>query len=220
MVRQSSITLESECTPAERAAMTQALAGARFTGAHLELGTAAGGTLKELMGLYPDAATRPPFHVIDPMTYFPDQMSKVRQNLTGAGIDPDSVRFHIGTVADFLPVARAEGLRFDFVFIDGDHRHRPVLADLALAEFVTPGGLIALHDNCPKFPGVGWAIDRFLARNPGYERVTQAETLTLLRKTPAAGPGRITPTDMAEAAVTQVLSRWRRSIRKRLVRHA
>ena len=220
MVRQSSITLASECSVAERAAMTQALEQAGFTGAHLELGTAAGGTLKELMGIYPDAATRPPFHVIDPMTYFPDQLTKVRTNLTNAGIDPDSVRFHIGTSADFLPVARAEGLRFDFVFIDGDHRHRPVLADLALADFVTPGGLIALHDNGPKFPGVGWAIDRFLARNPGYERVTQAETLTLLRKTPAAGPVRILSTELAEAGVTQVLSRWRQSYRKRLARRA
>lgn len=216
MVRQSSITLESECTVAERGAILQALRDANFSGAHLELGTAAGGTLKELMGVYPDAATRPSFHVIDPMTYFPDQMAKVRANLAGAGIDPDSVRFHVGTSADFLPVARRERLQFDFVFIDGDHRHRPVLADLALADFVTVGGVIALHDNGPNFPGVGWAIDRFVARNSGYERIGQVETLTLLRKTAAAGKLRLSASDLALAGILQVVSRWRRSLRKRL----
>jgi len=200
--------------------MTQALEAEKFTGGHLEIGTAAGGTLKELMGVYTDAATRPLFHVIDPMTYFPDQMTKVRTNLESAGIDPDSVRFHIGTSADFLPKARADGMSFDFVFIDGDHRHRPVLADLALADFVSSGGLIALHDNGPNFPGVGWAIEHFLRRNPGYEKIAQAETLTLLRKTDAAGPVRVTAVDLALAAILQVLSRWRQSYRKRMARRA
>jgi len=215
MVRPSSITLESECTLAERAAMTELLTTAGFSGPHLEIGTAAGGTLKELIGCYPDPATRPPFYVLDPLTYFPDQLEKVKTNLSSSGIDPETVTFWVGTTQSELPRARAAAMTFDFVFIDGDHRHHPVMVDLQWADLVTAGGAICLHDNGPKFPGVGWSIDHFLARNPNFERVGQADTLTLLRKTAERdGPG-VTARDLRTAKWTQLQAKWRRSFRKR-----
>jgi predicted O-methyltransferase YrrM len=214
-MRDSATTLQSECTEAERAALQDVLLQAGYTGAHLEIGTAAGGTLKELMGVYPDADSRPTFFVIDPMTYFPDQMTKVRQNLSSAGIAPDSVTFHVGTTRSFLPIAKSHKLRFDFVFIDGDHRQLPVLLDLQMADFVTVGGTIALHDDNDRFPGVGWAISRFLDRNPGFTHLGTTESLTLLRKMAPSAHNAVTPGDLLMARIAQTWASWKRSWRKR-----
>lgn len=196
--------------------MTKTLRDAGYGGAHLEIGTAAGGTLKELMGVYQDAATRPSFFVIDPLTYFPDQLSKVKQNLTSAGIDAESVTFWVGTTHTELPRVRASGQVFDFVFIDGDHRANPVMVDLQWADLVSVGGTICLHDNIPKFPGVGWAIDRFLERNPNFTRIGHAYSLTILRKT-AEGPGTaVTQSDLSAAKWAQWKFKTRRSLNKRI----
>lgn len=195
--------------------MRALLSGAGYQGAHLEIGTAAGGTLKELMGVYPDAGTRPPFFVVDPMTYFPDQMAKVRKNLASAGIAPDGVTFHVGTTRSFLAQARAQALQFDFIFIDGDHRQFPVLIDLQMADFLAPGGTIALHDDNDRFPGVGWAIARFLRRNPGFTHLGTTESLTLLRKTGPCQARAVAPGDLIAARLGQTWSSWKRSLRKR-----
>lgn len=216
MVRASAITLESECTDAERALLRKVLESSDFARAHLEIGTAAGGTLKELVGLYPEK-TRPQFFVIDPLTYYPDQKAIIDRNLTGAGIDPHSITFWQGTTADFLGQARAKGMEFDFVFIDGDHRHFPVTIDLQWADLVATGGVIALHDHGPAFVGVGWAIDQFLAHNPDFTLEARAQSLTILRRiAPPARPRAVTAADLRHARRTQIAFRLRRSLRKRI----
>ncbi|MGB1024078.1 MAG: class I SAM-dependent methyltransferase, partial [Paracoccaceae bacterium] len=181
MARPSATTLESECTAEERALLMETLKNSAFSGAHLEIGTAAGGTLKEMMGQYaPDA--RPDFFVIDPLTYYPDQENIITRNLISAGIDPNLVTFWKGVTQDFIDPARASGQMFDFVFIDGDHRHYYVTVDLQWADCVTKGGVIALHDHGAAFPGVGWAIDTFLAHNPDFKIEARAGSLTILRR--------------------------------------
>lgn len=217
MPRASATTLESEFTPAERAALVAVLRDKAYTGAHLEVGTAAGGTLKELMSVY-GAHDRPPFFVVDPRTYFTDQLAKVKTNLTGAGIDPDTVTFWIGTTQDHLPKARAAGQVFDFVFLDGDHRHYPTTVDLGWADLVTAGGTICLHDRTDKFPDVGWSIDRFLDRNPAYRFVSQTDSLVILEKTSAAARAAITGADLWAAPWAQRKFKTARSIRRRLGR--
>lgn len=218
MVRITATTLQSECTEAERAALAALLGRSAYREAHLEIGTAAGGTLKELIGVYPDEAARPAFHVIDPMTYFPDQLAKIRQNLSSAGIDPDSVTFHIGTTQQHLAPLRSDGVRFDFIFIDGDHRAYPVLIDLQFADLLNAGGAIALHDDKPGFPGVGWAIRRFLSRNPEFEHLGTTDSLTILRRIRPSERAAVSQLDLAAAYATQVVMRWRQSARKRLGR--
>ena len=71
---------ESECTEAEIAALVGAMRERGLSGAHLEIGTAAGGTLKRMMLAYP-ATERPKFLVVDPLAYFPNQREAVEANL-------------------------------------------------------------------------------------------------------------------------------------------
>jgi len=216
MERISATTLESECTQEERALLRRILSDHELRGRHLEIGTAAGGTLKELIGIYMNRPERPQFVVIDPLTYFENQLSKIQANLKSAGIDPDSVAFWQGTSTDFLARERASGVGFDFVFIDGDHRAYPVMVDLQWADMVNPGGFICLHDRSEKFPGVGWAIDRFLSRSPEFSFVQQAGTLVVLRKNIDRQGSFVTASDLWAAWWSQLKRKYIRSIRKRL----
>jgi hypothetical protein len=86
--------LAAEVSERELAARKALLKTRGLKGPHLEIGTAAGGTLKELMRCYADAE-RPRFVVVDPMRYFPDQPAIVRKNLASAGLDPKQVDFRI-----------------------------------------------------------------------------------------------------------------------------
>ncbi|MEM9319604.1 MAG: class I SAM-dependent methyltransferase [Pseudomonadota bacterium] len=216
MARMSATTLQSECHGDEVALLRRILVGHDLPGRHLEIGTAAGGTLKELMLTYPDAATRPDFVVIDPMTYFDDQLSKVRHNLAASGIDPDAVTFWTGTSEDFLAAERRSGGVFDFIFVDGDHRAAPVMVDMQWADMLRDGGFICFHDRSESFPGVGWSIAHFLRQNPNFHEFDSARTLVVLRKT---GEGRrpvVTRADLKAARLEQHRLRLRRSLRKRL----
>lgn len=216
MVRQSSITLESECSEAERAALRDILKNSNFTAAHMEIGTAAGGTLKELIGCYP-LSQAPQFIVIDPLSYFPDQLSKIKTNLASAEIDPESVDFWQGTTETFINSDRAENLNLDFLFIDADHRHFPVLVDLAWAAKVNKGGYVCFHDDQPKFPGVGWAIRRFMSNNANFKYVTKADSLVIIKKLDSSREVNISAWDLKVASLRQTLSRLGMSLKKRIL---
>lgn len=216
MARKSATTLESECRPAELALLRETLTSHRLTDRHLEIGTAAGGTLKELMLAYADPTTRPEFVVIDPMTYFADQKEKVRTNLQSAGIDPDTVTFLEGTTQDFLKQERASGKRFDFIFVDGDHRAAPVMADIQWADMLNTGGFICFHDRSAKFPGVAWSIAHFLHANPNFQETACANSLVVVQKTAEGKAPVVTKRDLIAARLTQDKLRLKRSLRKRL----
>lgn len=216
MARASATTLESECTEEERGLLRHVLTNHDLRDRHLEIGTAAGGTLKELIGLYASRAAVPQFCVIDPLTYYPNQRDIIDRNLRGAGIDPNSVTFWKGVTGDFLVRERRTGGRFDFVFIDGDHRAYPVMVDLQWADLVNPGGFICLHDSSPKFPGVTWAIGHFLRRCPEFEMVGQEGTLVALRKRSERVGRCVRQSDLIAAWWWQLRYKWARSLRKRL----
>jgi hypothetical protein len=216
VARASATTLESECSAPERALLRDMLNTHDLRDRHLEIGTAAGGTLKELIGLYGDRAAGPAFCVIDPLTYYPDQRAIIARNLRAAGIDPGRVQFWQGVTGDFLARERLGGGRFDFVFIDGDHRAYPVMVDLQWADLVNPGGFVCLHDSSEKFPGVTWAIARFLRNCPAFEKVGQVETLVVLRKIAPQGRPCVSRGDLIAAWWWQLRHKWRRSLRKRL----
>jgi SAM-dependent methyltransferase len=216
LIRKSATTLISECHEDELDLLRRILTTHSLTGRHLEIGTAAGGTLKELIGAYAGIGVSRDFTVIDTFTYFDDQLEKVRYNLSSSRIDPETVTFWTGTTDDFLPPERAAGSLFDFVFIDADHRHYPVTVDLQWADLVRPGGFVCLHDRSEKFPGVGWAIDRFLEKNENYKVFEQAKTLVALQKTGEGRKRSVTMQDLLAAKWAQQRFKLKRSLKKRL----
>ena len=211
MARSSAVTLESECAPEQQLLLRRILSENRFTDRHMEIGTAAGGTLKQLIGVYSDRDYCPEFIVIDKFTYYEGQYEIVCRNLRGAGIDPSTVTFWKGTTEDFLDRERAAGRTFDFVFIDADHRHYGVTVDLQWADLVRENGIICLHDYTEKFPGVVWAVDRFLKENSNYEIINRTGSLVALKKNSQGPKQPITDNDLRAARYAQWFSkRWRK----------
>ena len=180
-MRESATTLQPEISEAELNAILGVLTTAKLEGPHLEIGTAAGGTLRSMMSAYP-AERRPQFVVVDPFTYFPDQRSIVDRNLRSAGIDPSTVDFRAGYSWPRLQEALRRRDRFSFIFIDGNHSAKFVMQDLAWTRLLDVGGYVCLHDHRRKFRGVIWATARFRKLYPNYRLVAQVDTLVILRK--------------------------------------
>ncbi len=218
-MRASATTLESEISPREMALLTGLLRGSGFTGKHLEIGTAAGGTLKEMMRCYPDGQC-PQFVVIDPMTYFPDQLQKVKSNLASAGLDASTVDFRIGKSWPAFHAAEKAGERYSFMFIDGSHKLAHVTEDLAWTQLLDTGGVVCLHDYEPKFMGVMMATDRFLEQNPNYEKIGHEERLIAIRKKSASARREVSAWDLQRARLLNLYQQLERGIQKRLGRAA
>lgn len=213
-MRESATTLASEVSGNELSALLSVLRSSALTGPHLEIGTAAGGTLKELILSYPEGK-RPPFVVVDPMSYFPDQMAIVRRNLSSAGIDPDAIEFRVGKSWPMFQSAERKGERFSFIFIDGSHKIHHVTEDLAWTRLLEAGGIVCFHDYAPRFPGVMKPVDRFLKKHPGYNVVERVESLLIVRKITASNNLEITPWDRMRARLINIRHQLDESFRKR-----
>jgi predicted O-methyltransferase YrrM len=213
-MRQSALSMQSELQPAELEALRGLLASAQLRGAHLEVGTAAGGTLKELLLCY--APPRPRFVVVDSFRYFPRQKEIVADNLRSAGIDPNDVDLRVLDSERALAAATAAGEQFDFILIDANHQARHVISDLRWAKLLRPGGYLCLHDYGPKFPGVTWATDRFLRNNRNYRRVSLTVSLLVIQKSEMSRRDEVGTTDLVFGKLLTPLHKLRRSIRKRL----
>ncbi len=208
--------MESELQPAELAALQALLKSAQLRGTHLEIGTAAGGTLKELLRCY--APPRPPFVVVDSFRYFPRQKEIVADNLRSAGIDPNDVDMRAAASESALVAASAAGEQFDFILIDANHQAGHVISDLRWAKLLRPGGYLCLHDYGPKFPGVIWAADRFLQNNRNYRRVSLNVSLLVIQKNEASRRDEVGAADLVLGKILTPLHKLRRSIRKRMGR--
>jgi predicted O-methyltransferase YrrM len=216
-VRASATTLAAEVSDNELAALKALLQRRQLAGLHLEIGTAAGGTLKELMRCYSDAA-RPRFVVVDPMRYFPNQPAIVRKNLASAGLDPDQVDFRVGmSWAEFQRAERG-GERFSFIFVDGSHKIHHVTEDLAWTRLLSPGGIVCFHDYNRNFPGVVLPVDRFLARYRNYRAVEQVESLLIVEKTAASAWREISAWDRLRAKMVNISHQLQASRKKRAQR--
>jgi len=213
MSRPCATTLASELADEELAALRDLLIKKAWKGKHLEIGTAAGGTLCAMI----QAAThRPPFVVIDPMTYFEGQRQTVERNLREHGIDPADVSIRQARSWDALRAAKAAGERFDFIFVDGTHKFRYVIQDMHWAGLLNVGGVMALHDYLPVMPGVRWAADHFLRHNPNYKPVGLVHSLLLIEKVSADRGGAIKIMSGLQAAIVHGWLQISASVRKRL----
>jgi len=180
-MRECAVTLAAEMRPEEHAFLKEVLRGAAHPGKHLEIGTAAGGTLCHMLQCFP-AATRPPFVVVDPMGYFPQQLETVQKNLRQSGLDPAAVDFRVQTSAAAFATAAQRGETFDFILIDGAHRILPVTGDLRWTRLLAVGGVVCLHDYDPYFPGVFRPANNFMRTHPNFEKIGVGGTILALRK--------------------------------------
>lgn len=128
-MRPCATTLESELTNNELQFLLSSISSDPRPGKHLEIGTAAAGTLWEMLRSFNDV-NRPPFVVVDPMNYFSDQFNTVCKNLRQHECDPDWVDFKISKSSDAFAEAELNNERFDVIFIDGNHKIRYVTEDL------------------------------------------------------------------------------------------
>ena len=216
-MRQSGIDLSSECTVAERLCIADAIRMLAEGGNFLEIGTAAGGTLKEIIKTVDSVNLTAKFFVLDPFTYFPNQLEKVHQNLSNSKIDLERVEFWIGTTDSQIENALEQGLSFKFIFIDGDHKAYPVMNDLRWMELLEVGGLACFHDYCDKFPGVAWSLDHFLSKNDEFSMILEAETLRVIKR----NGEKLVPVnrlDLLQSKAMQIYLRLKRSISKRLLK--
>lgn len=193
-MRPCATTLAAEMTPAEHELLLATLRNQRGSGLHLEIGTAAGGTLCAMLGAFP-AGSRPPFVVVDPMRYFPQQLDLVRKNLRDHGLDPAEVDFRVSTSAVAFLDASGRQEAYDFMLIDGCHKIRSVTMDLKWTRQLCVGGVVCFHDFIPEHRGVWLAVNRFLSRHPNYEKVAQADSLLVVRKTAPSTELEITAAD-------------------------
>jgi len=216
-MRQHPKTLESELSDEELRCLTEVLQKRRLSGNHLEIGTAAGGTLARMMNCY-DEHTRPHFVVVDTMTYFEGQFEIVRRNLSEHGLNPDSVEFHTARSFDVFKQAEKAGERYEFIFIDGAHGCRYVMQDLSWSRLLRRGGVLCMHDYAPKTRGVIVAANRFLKKYKNYEKIALAGSLLVIRKSDESPEPEVTLGDHIYATMMSLWLQLRNSIEKRINR--
>ena len=215
MARLSSTTLQSEMTQVELGELCHLLRERSWAGMHLEIGTAAGGTLCAMM----KAATKQPhFMVVDSMRYYPDQRQIVEQNVISHGLPLKKVTIQEMHSWDGYIKAQKNGDRFDFILVDGSHKLRHVVEDLHWANLLNIGGVLALHDYHPNTPGVIIAADYFLAQNGNYRNAGLSDSLLLLEKINTDAPGGVRLMPDFWATLLQLYLQLRASLNKRLKR--
>lgn len=207
-------TLSPEMTPEEHELLLGVLRDEQPAGKHLEVGTAAGGTLCAMLEALPMELRH--FVVVDRMQYFEGQLDAVNRNLKRHDLDPDVVDFRIMPSSDAFRAAEQEGEVFDFILIDAGHKLLDVMGDLRWTRLLSVNGVVCLHDydRSLSHRGVVVAVDRFLAVNPQYERIGYAGRLLALRKTRPVDRPEVTGADWCYALVVWLPLRVVRTIAK------
>ncbi len=213
MERPCATQLTSEMTQQELDALRSIVGSRKRPGRHLEIGTAAGGTLCEMMLA---ATHQPGFVVIDTMNCFANQRQIVEQNLASHGLQTGQVEFREMRSWDAFHRSRQTLEAFDFVLINGMHKFRYVMQDLHWAALLNPNGILALHDYTPRLRSVKWAADYFLANNRNYHRLELAGSLLLMEKTAPDGPRGPNLLPDSVASFMHPLFQFENSVRKRL----
>ena len=216
-MRECATTLEAELTDDEMKQLVESVRSSRFTGSHLEIGTAAGGTLCRLLEIYKGRES-PSFVVVDPMTYFPNQLDSVKENLRRHRHEPESIEFVVSKSDEAFGLMLTEERNFDFILIDGNHKFRHVTSDLRWSRLLNPGGLLCMHDYHPAFPGVFLAVNRFLRKNRNYEKERHVESMLIIRKKEMGCASEVSARDRVLSLLISPCFQLKASISKRLKR--
>ena len=191
----------------------------RFRGKHIEIGTAAGGTLVRMMKVF-KAHERPTFIVVDPMTYFEDQLNIVKKNLQDNGLSASEVDFRIKKSSEAFLEASQDGESFEFIFIDASHKVHRITEDLRWTRLLKKGGIVCIHDydyNSSK--GVTLAVNRFLRKNPNFVKIGCIQTLMALHKTHESLRREISFVDRFWSRILAPLMQAETSLKKRFKKH-
>jgi hypothetical protein len=214
-MRISGIDLTSECSDDEVSEISRLIVDEHISGNFLEVGTAAGGTLVEIIKAAKKVSRDSRFFILDTFTYYENQKEKVLQNLKIHGHTEASVTLWEGTSEQYLRLQDNRSPQFQFMFIDGDHRASYVQKDLEWLNYLSVGGVVCFHDYCPRFPGVVWSVDRIFSYSSSFEVVAKCDTIIALRR---VDDGVIDPKYFNKMAGIWAQARFRfaKSIRKRL----
>lgn len=105
----------------------------------LEIGFAYGRSAGHIV-----SATQSVHHVIDPFQSNYDGLGM--KNMESLGVD-SLIRLHPDFSHNVLPEMNNDGRKFDFIFIDGDHKFDGIFVDFYYSDFlVNDGGYILFHD--------------------------------------------------------------------------
>ena len=217
-MRQSATTGDSELDPISLQAILDLFERERFRGAHLEIGTAAGGTLKSMLQWYSNKGDVPDFHVVDPMTYFPNQLNIVKKNIEKADLSLEGVSFHVGTSKERYHLDSAAVTSFDFILIDGSHKAHHVVWDLLWLSKLAIGGVVVFDDYQAGFNGVDFVVDRFLARRHDFKVIDQKGRALFVKRVGLSGRFMVSWQDLVLAKIMTPLFQIKVSSQKRLRR--
>ena len=167
---------------------------------YLEIGTAAGGALRDIMLCFEEKDC-PQVVVVDPMAYFPDQMATVRRNISRHGLDLQKVIFRVKTSEQAFPLAVDAHETYGLILIDGATDLKSVMTDLMWSRLLKVRGLLCVNNVDDEHKGASLAVARFEAKNPEYKRIRQAGSLRIWRKTAKPDIREISAGDRLYAAV-------------------
>jgi len=195
--------------------LSELLINKKFENVHVEVGTAAGGSLKHVMQLY-QGRRMPRFIVVDPMTYFDKQLQTVKKNLLSADLPLDRVKFYIKKSASAYKEISRQGIICSFVLIDGAHKMKQVTQDLRFADMLEKGGVLCLDDYSTRHVGVKIAVDRFLERNQNFRLMNIIDDVVFIEKVSLLKSRAVTVWDVLASLPLHLWIQWSRSVRKRL----
>jgi predicted O-methyltransferase YrrM len=113
-------------------------------------------------------ASRAPHVAIDP--FQSDYDGVALRNLATLGL-ADQLEFHADYSHSVLPRLLGEGRRFEFIFIDGDHKFDGQFVDFYFASsLIEEGGFIALHDTWMR--GTSYLVSYIRANRKDFEPVS------------------------------------------------
>jgi hypothetical protein len=217
-MRQSATSGASELDPISLQAILDLFERERFQSAHLEIGTAAGGTLKSMLKWYSNKGDIPEFHVVDPMTYFPNQLKIVKENIEKADLSLEGVFFHVGTSKEKYHLASEVVTSFDFILIDGSHKAHHVVWDLLWLSKLAIGGVVVFDDYQSGFNGVDLVVDRFLARRNDFKVIDQKGRALFVKRVGLSKRAMVSWKDIVLAKIMTPVFQIKASGRKRLHR--
>ena len=210
-------TFESELGLDALEALKRTIKTSDLKGLHVEIGTAAGGTIREIISSYEDELDCPDFLVVDPMNYFPNQLETVRKNISGLHA-AGKVQFIVETGGSAYKLFQKDSRAISFLLIDGSHKVKYVCQDAQWINNVEVGGLVCFDDFDCGFIGVDWVVKRYVLPTGCFEHLGYHGRLLLLRRIKAGRTPVVSAFDLALSYVLHPIFQLRTSILKRLRR--